>query len=605
MNAQTGINSKYAFPLVSALVVGVLLLWSWQQWISVTTDAGHNLYTFWKLSEGERLYRELSYYHGPLSPWVESWFFRIFGVSILTLALTSAVVVWVIANIIYGLFRHVFDHSVALAASFFFLFVFAFSQYVNVENYNFLIPYKFEAVHGILFGLLSFACGQRALAGGERRFFFLMGLCLGCSLLTATEVVFANFAAISAFFILSYRRLSGQKASLAWVACGLILPCLLAWAVLATYLPAAEAVMRALNAVVVPIKGSKIAQNPFYLNSMGLIDWRNNLMIQARAVLVAGLCACLLALIDRWARRIPPAQSLGAGILLSAVIVGAALLLPPIKAFFWAAPEILPFVCLVSITASAWKWLKRGNLAPLPDREILGAVWAVWSIALLAKIILFPRFFHYGFYLAMPAALLLIGLASHVLPEKLKGMWAGGAFFRTVCFGLAFTTAAVCFEKSQNIYAKKTFRVGYGNDTIATVHPEIMPLQGVNWLALDWAAKNIPPYATLLTLPEGSIFNYLTRRARPGPYTMNVVEMLAEGEGKILDTWMRNPPDFIALVQNESGEFGLPPFGTSEAYGKATMDWVKINYVKVKLIGLPPFQSPSMWDYGVLFLKRR
>jgi hypothetical protein len=603
MRVHSEQNEKYFFSFFSAVAIGALLFWSWQQWVSLTTDAGHNLYTFWKLSEGKKLYRDLSYFHGPLSPWIESFLFWIFGVSVRTLALTGVVVVWVIVNLIYNLFRHLFDHSTALAASLFFLFVFAFSQYVITENYNYLAPYKFESVHGILLGLAAFACAQRALKSGATRLFFLVGLCLGCSLLTATEIIFANFTAMAAFFLLAGRRLNHPKSVAAWLAAGIFLPCLLAWIILFTYLPAAEAFTALFSAIIVPLKGSSIAQNKFYLRTLGLDNWRENLASQGQAALLAAFCGGILLLADRYTRRLSPKMVLGVGALISALIVAVAFLTEAGLAFFWHTPNLLPLAGFVAAAAYAFKWVKQGFT--LPDREILCATWVVWSIALLTKIILYPRFSHYGFYLSMPSALLLIGLITYVIPEKAKQAWSGGSLFRAVAFAATFSTALVYFSESQRTYSVKTFHVGYGDDAIATVHPKLLPRHAVNWLALDWIEKNIPADATLLTLPEGSIFNYLARRNRPGPYTMNVVEMLSVGESRILEVWMRNPPDFVALVQNESAEFGFPPFGTSATYGKATMDWVNANYVEVKLIGLRPFLSPSLADYGIQILKRR
>ena len=48
---------------------GALLAWSWLQWPDLQVDFGRELYVPWRLTEGDRLHTDLSWFNGPLSVW--------------------------------------------------------------------------------------------------------------------------------------------------------------------------------------------------------------------------------------------------------------------------------------------------------------------------------------------------------------------------------------------------------------------------------------------------------------------------------------------------------------------------------------------------------
>jgi hypothetical protein len=51
-------------------VFAILLAVSWNRWIEPFVDSGRELMVPWRLAHGERLYRDLAFYHGPLGPWL-------------------------------------------------------------------------------------------------------------------------------------------------------------------------------------------------------------------------------------------------------------------------------------------------------------------------------------------------------------------------------------------------------------------------------------------------------------------------------------------------------------------------------------------------------
>ena len=49
----------------------------------------------------------------------------------------------------------------------------------------------------------------------------------------------------------------------------------------------------------------------------------------------------------------------------------------------------------------------------------------------------------------------------------------------------------------------------------------------------------------------------------------------------MLKAFQSHPPDFIILVEKDTSEYGVGPFGVDPGYGKLIMDWVGNHYETV------------------------
>src|SRR5258708_1877643 len=80
-------------------------LWSvsWQKWVNITVDYGRELYTPWLISGGSVLYKDVASLYGPLPPYCNALLFKVFGVSIMTLAVFNAFIVAGITALIYAI----------------------------------------------------------------------------------------------------------------------------------------------------------------------------------------------------------------------------------------------------------------------------------------------------------------------------------------------------------------------------------------------------------------------------------------------------------------------------------------------------------------------
>jgi hypothetical protein len=87
------------------MTLAALLWWSWRQWPDPLVDFGRELYLPWQINAGQVLYRDLASLFGPLSPYVNALWFRLFGPSLMTLAWGNLVIFSATVAGIYHLVR--------------------------------------------------------------------------------------------------------------------------------------------------------------------------------------------------------------------------------------------------------------------------------------------------------------------------------------------------------------------------------------------------------------------------------------------------------------------------------------------------------------------
>jgi len=91
-----------ALPVIAGIVAIAV---SWQSWIDPLVDSGREMDVPWRLLQGERLYRDITYYYGPIGPWVNALALRLFGNVWLSLELVCTAVSAVIFLLLFRLTR--------------------------------------------------------------------------------------------------------------------------------------------------------------------------------------------------------------------------------------------------------------------------------------------------------------------------------------------------------------------------------------------------------------------------------------------------------------------------------------------------------------------
>jgi hypothetical protein len=551
------------------LVTLIMLVWSWGTWPDPLVDFGAQLYVPWQISSGHVLYRDIAYYNGPLSSYLNAAAFHFFGVGINTLVWLNLLIVAAAMTVACRLTVRASGRWSAFMGGLAFALIFAFSEVVPLGNYNWLTPYTHEITHGTALGLAAIAAAARYQRTAKLGWISLAGGLLGAVFLTKAEPTAAAFAAVTVMLIGGWwiertnrRRIVSAISIL--VVSALIAP-LVAWVLLVMAMPASQA-FRGVMGSWPWVMDRRITSLHFYREVAGLNDIPGNLRTLFNWTVIYAIligAGVGLGLLCRSA-RVRTAVSVTAFLACSAFIAwkfsGSI-----VTGMLTPLPLFLGFALLVTAMA-----VLRRSLPVAPLR--FGLV--VFAIVLVAKMGLKTYAYHYGFALAWPGTVVMVCALTSDLPAWVERRGGSGRVMRAI--GLAAWIGVVCamlisdklnFDRKRFIIATGTRDEFHGDGRAEQVQE-----------VCDQIKHLAPPGGTVMVLPQGLMINYLTRLATP---TRNInfmpPEVLAAGEANILAGLRSHPPDIVVLTPAviEDGHFTLDD---RDPYGADTLNWVLKNY---------------------------
>ncbi len=587
-----------AGPVVLLMAAAIMAWWTWGTWPDVLVDFGQQLYLPWQIGEGRVLYTDLAYYNGPLSQYVNAFAFKLFGVGLQTMVALNLFWMGLLILLLHHTFTMIGGRLSAFAACLVFILLFGFGHYVGISNYNYVCPYSHEMTHGLILSLASMVCiwhstrfGSRMLAAG--------GLLLGLAFLTKAEVFIAGAAGtVTALVLTLPARSSEWRKILREAACfflGFLVPPVLAFLFLCLGMPLDQALAGTIGSWVAVVN-TDLTNLIFFRQGMGLTDVRGNLALMAAW---AGRYAAVIvpvALLSLAARRSAVREGVLTGVTLI-VLTGA--LWASWDDIVWrhAARGLLPALLLIGTIPAVRFFRARGDLRQR-ERLIRQVSMVVFALAMLGKMALNARIYHYGFVLAMPATLVAVVALVDWIPASLRRfggstlVFRAGAFVLLGSFGFAYLSI-----QGQIMARKDRWVVGGAGDALRadTLRGELVIK------ALEVFPQMIQKGQTLAVLPEGVMINFLLRRPNPTPFTNFMpTEVVFFGEAGMLEAFKVHPPDWIMLVHKDTSEFGFRFFG--QDYGQALFTWIMEAYQPVGVVGAIPLQTNR---YGILFLVRR
>lgn len=586
------LRDSWRGPCIVAATFLVLTAWTWRKWPDILVDFGRELYVPWQLVSGKVLYIDIAYFNGPLSPYLNALWFRLFGVSVTTLAVCNLAILAVTTALLFRLLAIACDRFTATASCCIFLFVFGFAQLTETGNYNFLAPYSHELTHGLALSVGMILCLSQYSLTRKRRWAALAGLLFGLTFLTKPEVFVAAAAAVAVAIFTERKGIRGGALPFLGAA---IVPIAAALAALSAHMPVGTA-LRSVAGTSLFLTNTDIVSSIFYKRNMGLDAPGARLSIMVRAFLGVAMIAGAVAAADA-ARKLQRRMQIGAFVASLLLVIGSCVIrlgTDPFQSSPWfPVPWVLLGASLTLTTLAAGAYaLRAGN--------VLLLMWTVFALATLAKIWLAPRVYHYGFVLAMPATLVLIGGLLHFIPQALKKSGGGGDLFRRMALTLLIADSIFFLKISNNYYRNKSVVVGTGGDAIFTSENKIDPRGAVVAKVLERIDVLMPPNATLVVLPEGVMLNYLSRRTNPTRFLSSLDAPLF-GEEMIRASIQAHPPDFILLTPKDMSEYGADPFDVDPRFGRQILQWVDSNYSMVEDVAAEP---PTTKDFDIKIFKR-
>ncbi len=573
-----------------------MLIWTWRAWPDVLVDFGRELYVPWRLAEGAVLYRDLAYLNGPLSPYWNSLWFRVAGPSFLTLACANLVALLALTALLYVVLSRIGGRLAATLAGMAFFPLFAFGDIGPRGNYTFVAPYSHDLTHGIVLSLAGIYCLQRYQDTRRRNWVGSAGLAVGLLYLTKVEVFVAGALAILVGLTVTVWRERPARPRLAELAiafaAGAAIPIVLAFACFAMVMPVARTLREPLGHWLLAWR-TDIPALLFYREGLGTSETGLSL----RALLIAtGWYAAVLAPAAAVAlalRRPGPHRSTMAAALFLATAVA-------IGVQWWRIAWVdvgRPLPLVMAAIAVAWAAiLAVRSRAATDDRIALCLAMAVFALALLMKMILNARIYHYGFALAMPAVLIFVVALVDWIPAAIDRFGGYGRAFRAVGVAALLVTTLAHLYPTHRELGRRTVAVGNGSDAFMADSRGTFVDE-----ALRALQSRAGPGRTLAVLPEGVMINFLARRPNPTPYFVFVpLEMALYGEERIMASFVANPADYVMLVHRDTSEYGVQYFGRD--YAQRLYAWITDNYRPVAQIGAAPFTDGR---FGIRLLRRR
>jgi hypothetical protein len=225
-------------------------------------------------------------------------------------------------------------------------------------------------------------------------------------------------------------------------------------------------------------------------------------------------------------------------------------------------------------------------------------VWAAAAWTLLGRMLLNVHLHHYGFYLAMPAAVLVVVLGVGTVPRLLAERRAGaGRVVRAVALATIGLLLVQSLALSTVSYRHMTVPVGSGRDAMLAPDADVSPT-GVLAAGLEERiVARVPTSATLAVVPQGTLLNFLTRRPNPTPYHDLMPPIFTVyGVDRVLAAYDARPPEYVALVAWSGEEYGVGTFGTPE-WGADLVAWVARHYDRIEDVpSSPTTVGYSLWE---------
>lgn len=588
--------------LVVALHAGAfaaLAWWSWLKWPDPLIDFGRELYVPWQIAGGKVLFRDIESLFGPLSPYLNALWFRLFGVSLLTLVAVNLVVLAAVLAGVHRLVRLAADRFTATVASLVALTLFGFLQLGDVGNYNFVTPYSHEATHGLALGVGVLLALHAAIAGGRTLASAAAGVMFGALLLTKPETSIAAAAAAGVAFAGSAVLGASDRRRL-WSVLPLFaataaIPPVLFFAYFLRHMDAAAAIEGTGRGWTAAF-GTSIAANTFYVRGMGLDRpaWNALLMVLMFAAFAAYVAA--MAAVSWTGAGAPSPAAKRVGRL-------AVVALAP-TAMWLGAARALPLIVLTAVAASGAAFVRSRRDRDAATRWLALLVWSTFALVLLTKLGLAARIHHYGFYLALPAATVTVVILCWLVPGRLETASRGAAVqFRRLATAALVAGLAPWLAAANTAYRTKTVSVGSGADRfLAALEPGYWQGVAARDAVLTLGALRRPG-DTLAVLPEGVMLNYLARLDSP----LRVVNLMppelhAFGEDEVLRALRAAPPRFVLLQHRDVSEYGYPLFGTAPHYGQRTYEWIAAHYSVIRRFG---GDAPGPSGHGLELLERK
>jgi 4-amino-4-deoxy-L-arabinose transferase-like glycosyltransferase len=536
-------RGRWLAVLLPLLAGGAALAVSWERWIDPFVDSGREMDVPWRLALGERLYRDITYYYGPLGPWLNALALRLFGHRWLVLEGICLLLAIAILALVYQLARQAGSRWSAIAA----VTLSAAFCLGAPKGGAFIFPYSSSCLLALGGGLLALwaACLQR------RRPALTALAAAGLAVALAARLEVGAAAAVTLLLAggRSRPRRETWRESLAVVAAA----SLLAGSLYAVALWGLEWREIRHDGPLTHLAGMPPEWRKLYLEVAGLDRPARN----GRQVLLGlAIDAALVALLAGFALPAPePARRRRFLFPVLGLALLVAYLLSPFADPTKNLPPLTLALPLLALAAAAAVWLRRPLAGQDRARFLLFGFSAVVASRVLLSLPLGPRM---GPYAALPLPGLLATAAVLAFDQLAPRLPDPAAFRRRLAALLAAVAVIFLYRLHRADQWPPTTELRTSSGVLRLPSPEAQALDhALRYLAAEGRAGD-----RLIAFPESGFFNFVTSMRSPLRQDQVFPGVLSgEREREAARLIARAGPRFILLCYRPTPEYGPQSFG--------------------------------------------
>ena len=585
--------------LISAGCFAYLLDLTWLKWGDLIVDIGREMYVPLELVSGKMLYRDIFYLYGPFSPYFNALLFKLFGAHIYSLVLSGIITICVTSLLIYKISRSFLNVFFSTFAVLTFLFVFAFGHYTYNGNYNFILPYSYPAIHGIMFSLLAvYFFFISFFKRPSRRNIFFYGIFLIATFLCKIEIGMSLLLSIIVSLCIYFGRERPVPGKIfAAFFTYLALPIIFLTLGYSLFFLTSGSIIQKSNIFDV-FFGNMDIKNVFTSNLSGVLDIERNISeIFFTSLYYIFFCIFFAAggfilkrvsnLKDASKRAISYHATKVVFILIGMIIFS--------KLFtsYSMQYKILPIICLATIIVSLWSFIRHGKAQALYISTL-----ALFSLLLMTRMLFNAWAGHYGFYILVPGLIVYYVFFLRLIPQAFNSE-TSRRFIRLGFFCIFVLFIIYHFNTSIFCYNNKTLKIDSDRGTLYVFNN---PREARARELIEFLKGNVGSDKSLVVFPEGLTINFLSGIKNPLYYYIYLPQDLLKESirDELIEDMEEKGIDYVALIQRSTAEYGYPVFGKD--YAREIMEYVAQNYILYRQFGPFPFTTE---EYGIALFKRK
>ncbi|PYK29501.1 MAG: hypothetical protein DME57_10135 [Verrucomicrobia bacterium] len=265
--------------------------------------------------------------------------------------------------------------------------------------------------------------------------------------------------------------------------------------------------------------------------------------------------------------------------------------------------KCLPGLTLIYSFIAILPFLRNAKSGEDSRILILRLLFASLALAFLLRMFLNPRIYHYGYYQAALAAVLIPAVMIGELPNWFRAdIWQARGLAAIATFAIVLPGTAKMAIRSQKALRLKTEGVASGRDLFYCFPAGMDPTGRLVNAVVDVLQKETHG-GTVTVLPEGESLNYLARLRNPVPHACFYKgAMETETEAELVADLQKNPPDWILIVSRDLIAWGIERYGEKSGAGREVLQWVEQNYDKAAWTDVDPLDYR---EHGAIIFKKR